>query len=52
MKKIFKIFIALLFICIITFLCYESYVLFTNQVDKDNDEKLAEEQLDFTPIFT
>ena len=52
MKKIFKIFIALLFICIITFLCYESYVLFTNQVDKDNTEKLAEEQLDFTPIFT
>ena len=52
MKKIFKAFIAILFIGIISFLCYESYIIFKEQVDKENAEKLAEEVLDFSPIFT
>ena len=61
MKKVFKIFVALIFILLVTFICYEAYVIFVQDLEKQELEEQAkiqeqeneqEEIIADGPIFT
>lgn len=56
MKKILKTIVALIFIIVITYACYEIYWLFVNNNDEieDNSNKniIQEETISLEPIFT